>query len=74
MTALLLLTSGLVLHSSRTTPLEGPVLTCDSAHSWQCYSATSLENQTTGTMTCYPTQSHYSDPEPTIRHPIRVPG
>ena len=32
---------------------------CDSAHSWRLYSAASLGHQATGTMTCYPTQSHY---------------
>ena len=35
--------------------------TCDSAHSWQLYSATLLGNQTVGVMTWYRTRSHYPD-------------
>ena len=33
------------------------------AHSWQLYSAASLEHQAASTMTCYPTQSNYPDTE-----------
>ena len=68
---LLLLTSGparygAVLQGCGTSPMRGVVLTCDSAHSWQLYYSTaSLQHQATGTMSCYPTQSHYSDTEPT---------
>ena len=40
-------------------------LTCDSAHSWELYSAVRLGDQTASTMTRYPTQSHYPDTEPT---------
>ena len=64
------LTSGLVryeavLQNCRTSPVWGRVPTCDSAHSWWLYSAASLQHQATGTMTCYPTQLHYLDSEPT---------
>ena len=34
--------------------ISGPVVNWDSAHSWQLYSAASLEHQTAGTMTCHP--------------------
>ena len=44
-------------------PLASSVPTCDSAHSWQLYSTTSLEHQATSTMTYYPIQSHYSETE-----------
>ena len=56
-----------VLHGHGTSPLEGAgaVPTCDSVHSWQLYSADSLENQAAGTMTCYPTQSYHPDNEQT---------
>ena len=33
--------------------ISGPVLICDSMHSWRFYSAASLEHKATGTMTCY---------------------
>ena len=35
----------------------------DSEHSWWLYSAAILGNQAAGTMTWYPTQSHYPDTE-----------
>ena len=41
--------------------ISGRVQTCDSAHSWQLYSAALLRDQATSTMTWYPTQSHYPD-------------
>ena len=46
-------------------------MTCDSVHSWQLYSAASLEHQATSTITYYPTQSHYPDtgPCPTLIMP-----
>ena len=77
MAAPLLLTSGpvryeAVLHNCRTSPVEGTEWTCDSAYSWQLYSAAALEHQTAGTMTCYPTQSHYPDTEPTSYCPILI--
>ena len=66
----LLLTSGsvryeAVLHSCGTSPLGRWVPTCDSAISGQLYSTASLEHQATDSMTCYPTESHYPDTEPT---------
>ena len=69
MMAPLILTSGLVryeavLHSCGTSPGGERLPTCDSAHSWWLYSATSLEHQATGTIICYPTQSNYPDNEP----------
>ena len=36
--------------------ISGWVPTCDNLHSWQFYSAASLDHQATGTMICYPTQ------------------
>ena len=44
--------------------ISGRVLTSDSAHSWQLYSAAPLWNQATSTMIRYPTQLHYPDTEP----------
>ena len=44
---------------------RGWIPTCDCVHSWQLYSAASLEHQATVTMTGYPTQLHYPDTEPT---------
>ena len=38
---------------------------CDSAHSWRLYSAALLGDLATSTVTCYSTQSHYPDTEPT---------
>ena len=38
--------------------ISGQVLICDSVHSWP------LGEQAASTMTWYPTQSHYHDPEP----------
>ena len=52
--------------------ISGWVLTCDNPHSWRLYSAASLGNQATSTMTCYPTQSHYADTEPTSPCPILI--
>ena len=48
------------------------VPTSDSAHSWRLYCTASLGHQTASTMTCYLTQSHYSDTEPTSRCPILI--
>ena len=48
------------------------VLTCNSAHSWQLYSAASLEHQATSTMTCYANQLHYPDVEPSSHCPILI--
>ena len=45
--------------------ISAQVLTCNSAHSWQLYSAAPLGDQATNTMTWYPKQSHYPDAEPT---------
>ena len=44
----------------------------DSAHSWYIYSAALLEPQAAGTMTCYPSQSHYPDSEPVSSCPILI--
>ena len=52
--------------------ISGWVPTCDSAHSWWLHSAASLGHQTAGTRTCYPTQSHYPDTEPTGPCPILI--
>ena len=49
---------------------RGWVPTCDSAHSWQLYSAASLKHEATGMSTCYPTQMYYPDTERTSLHPI----
>ena len=46
---------------------DGYRLNCDSAQSWQLYSATPLRNQATWTIIRYPTQLHYFDPELTNR-------
>ena len=64
-----------VRHSYGTSLLEGlgevgP--TYDSAHSWRLYSAASVEHQTTGSMTCYPTQSHYPDTKTPSPCPILI--
>ena len=48
----------------------GRVPTCDSAHSLWLYSTASLGHK--ATMTCYPTQSHYPDTEPTSPCPILI--
>ena len=50
----------------------GRILTCDSTHSKRLYSPASLEHQATGTMTCYPTQSHYPNTEPTSPLPFLI--
>ena len=52
--------------------LSGWVPTCDSVHSWELYSAASLEHQAAGTMTCYPIESHYPDTELTSPCPILI--
>ena len=62
-----------MLHGYSTSPLEaGGVPTCDSVHTWQHYSAASLEQQAAGTMICYPTQSHIilTLSQPVILFPI----
>ena len=41
--------------------ISGQVPTCDSVHSLCLYNAASLGHHATGSMTCYPTQSHYHD-------------
>ena len=45
-------------------------LPCESAHTWQLYSAAPLGNQATTTMTQHPTQSHYPTTELTSPCPI----
>ena len=57
-----------VLTTSKVTSVWVPA--CGSAHSWQLYSAASLGNQAISTMTWYPTQSHY--PEPNSPCPILI--
>ena len=52
--------------------ISGWVPTYDSAHSWCLCSAASLRHQSTGTMTCYPTQSHYPVTDPTSHCPILI--
>ena len=46
--------------------------TCDSVHSWRLYNAASLGYQATSTMTCYPTELHYLDTEPTSSCPVSL--
>ena len=48
------------------------VQTCDSGHAWRLHSAASLRHQAIGTMTCYHTQSHYPDTEPTSPYHILI--
>ena len=48
------------------------VLTCDSAHSWQLYSAVPLGNRAMSTMAWYLTQSHYHDTEETSPCPVLI--
>ena len=50
--------------------ISGWLPTWVSAHSWQLYSAAPLGNYATGTLTQYPTQSHYPDTELTSPCPI----
>ena len=57
-----------VLATSRI--ISGWALTCYSAHLWGLYSAASLGNQATST--CYPTQSHFPDTEPTSPCPTLI--
>ena len=45
------------------TVISGWLLTCDSAHSWQFYSAAQLEDQISSALAGFPTQSHYPDTE-----------
>ena len=52
--------------------ISGWAPTCDSAHSWQLYSVAPLGDQSTGTMTWYPTQLHYPDTRPTSPCPIPI--
>ena len=52
--------------------ISGWAPTCDSSHSWRLNSAASLGQQAAGTMTCYPTQSHYPHTEPTSPCPILI--
>ena len=54
------------------TVLSAQVLTCDSEHSWQLYSAAILGDQVTRSMTSYPIQSHYSDTDLTSPHRILI--
>ena len=58
-----------VLTTSKIT--SGWILTCDRAHSWW-HSAASLGHQVAGTMTCYPTHSHYPDTEQISPHSILI--
>ena len=51
---------------------SGRLPTCDSAHSWQLYSFASLGHQATGTISCYPTRSHYPDTVPTSPCPTLI--
>ena len=41
-------------------------------HSWRFYSGTPLGNQAISIVSCYPTQSHYPDTEPTTPFPILI--
>ena len=43
--------------------ISGLVPICHRVHSWLLCNAAQLGNQITGTMTRYPTQSHYPDTE-----------
>ena len=52
--------------------ISGWVLTCNSAHSWWLYSAAWLGIKAANTMTCYPTQSHCLETEPTNPCPILI--
>ena len=52
-----------------TTPL---LLTSTVVLTWWLYSVASLEQQTTGTITCYPNQSLYPDTEWTSPYRIRI--
>ena len=46
--------------------------TCHGAHAWGLFSTTPLGDQTVSVMTCYPTQAHYPDTEPTSPCPILI--
>ena len=61
-----------VLHKAKYKVISGQVSTYGSVHLWQLYKGGPLENQVTGTMTCYPTQSHYPDTELTSPCPILI--
>ena len=52
--------------------ISGRVLTSDSAHSWWLYRAAALGHQAAGTVTCYPTQSHYPTTEQTSPCPMLI--
>ena len=52
------------------TVISGWVMICNSAHSWQFYNAVPLEDQATGIMTSYPTQSYDTDTELTSPRPF----
>ena len=62
--------SVVILHPSNIYIHIRMVLTCDSAHSCQVYSADPLGNQANGTW--YPTKSHYPDIEATSPCPILI--
>ena len=59
-----------VLETSKV--ISGWVPTHDSVYSWQLYIAISLGHEAAGTMTCYPTQSHFPDTESTSPCPILI--
>ena len=50
--------------------ISGRAPTCERVHLWWRYSAAPLGNQTTSTMTQYPTQFHYLNTELTSHHPV----
>ena len=52
--------------------ITGWILTCDSAHQWQRYSAAPVGDQAAGTMVRLLTQLQYTDTELTIPCPILV--
>ena len=52
--------------------IAGREPTCDGEYSWQLYNAAALGDQVAGPMTCYPTQLHYPDTEPTSPCPILI--
>ena len=77
MMAPLLFTSGpvryeAVLHLCETIPMGGLLPTCDSGHSWQLFSAASVEHQAASTMTGYPTQLFFPDRERISPCPILI--
>ena len=52
--------------------ISGWIPTCDSAHSRRLYSAVPLGRPAVSTMTCYSTQSHYPETNPTSPYPILI--